>query len=46
MAFYGRGGRLVGVLGMNQPAKVMHWRALLERPTSWDDALAAAKAAE
>ncbi|MFZ6005090.1 MAG: NAD(P)/FAD-dependent oxidoreductase [Actinomycetota bacterium] len=45
VAFYGRGGRLVGVLGMNQPAKVMKWRALLESPTPWDQALAAAKAA-
>jgi 3-phenylpropionate/trans-cinnamate dioxygenase ferredoxin reductase subunit len=45
VAFYGRAGRLVGVLGMNQPAKVMRWRALVEAGTSWDDALAAARAA-
>jgi 3-phenylpropionate/trans-cinnamate dioxygenase ferredoxin reductase subunit len=43
VAFYGRAGRIVGVLGMNQPAKVMQWRALVERGTSWDDALAAAR---
>jgi NADPH-dependent 2,4-dienoyl-CoA reductase/sulfur reductase-like enzyme len=46
VAFYGRGGRVVGVLGMNQPAKVTRWRSLLERPTSWDDALATARAAD
>lgn len=45
VAFYGRGGRVVGVLGMNQPAQVMKWRSLLEVPTKWDDALASAKAA-
>lgn len=45
VAFYGRAGRLVGVLGMNQPAKVMTWRALIEESTSWDDALAIAEAA-
>jgi NADPH-dependent 2,4-dienoyl-CoA reductase/sulfur reductase-like enzyme len=45
VAFYGRGGRLVGVLGMNQPAKVMRWRALLDEPTSWTDALAVAREA-
>ena len=28
VAFYGRGGRLVGVLGMSQPAQVIKWRAL------------------
>ncbi len=46
VTFYGRGGRLVGVLGMNQPAKVMRWRALVEEPTAWDDALATARGAE
>lgn len=45
VAFYGRAGRLVGVLGMNQPAKVVHWRDLIEQQTSWADALAVAKAA-
>ena len=39
VAFYGRGGRVVGVLGMNMPAKVMRWRRLVEDGTSWDDAL-------
>lgn len=43
VAFYGRAGRLVGVLGMNQPAKVARWRALVAQGTSWDDALVAAK---
>jgi 3-phenylpropionate/trans-cinnamate dioxygenase ferredoxin reductase subunit len=42
VAFYGRGGRVVGVLGMNMPAKVMRWRGLVEAGTSWDDALAEA----
>ncbi len=42
VAFYGRGDRVVGVLGMNMPAKVMRWRRLVEDGTSWDDALKAA----
>jgi NADPH-dependent 2,4-dienoyl-CoA reductase/sulfur reductase-like enzyme len=44
VAFFGRGGRLVGVLGMSMPSKVVRWRALVEAGTSWDDALAAATA--
>jgi 3-phenylpropionate/trans-cinnamate dioxygenase ferredoxin reductase subunit len=43
VAFYGRAGRLVGVLGMSQPAKVMRWRALVEQAATWDAALAAAR---
>jgi NADPH-dependent 2,4-dienoyl-CoA reductase/sulfur reductase-like enzyme len=43
VAFYGRAGRLVGVLGMNQPAKVMRWRALVEAGTPWEAALQAAR---
>ena len=42
VAFYGRAGRIVGVLGMSQPAKVMRWRSLVEDGASWDDALATA----
>jgi 3-phenylpropionate/trans-cinnamate dioxygenase ferredoxin reductase subunit len=38
VAFYGRGERLVGILGMNQPAKVMRWRPLIEERTSWERA--------
>lgn len=45
VAFYGRSGRIVGVLGMNQPAKVARWRSLVEQRTAWDDALATARAA-
>lgn len=45
VAFYGRAGRVVGVLGMNQPAKVARWRSLVEQRTAWDDALAIAGAA-
>ena len=44
VAFYGRAGRLVGVLGMSQPAQVIKWRHLVEEGASWDDALAAAAA--
>ncbi len=44
VAFYGRGGRLVGVLGMNQPAKVMRWRGLVEEGAAWDAAVATAMA--
>jgi len=29
---------------MNQPAKVMRWRSLIEDGTSWDQALLTAKA--
>ncbi len=45
VAMYGRAGRLVGILGMNMPAKVMRWRAMLEQPTRYEDALATARAA-
>ncbi|MFL6206333.1 MAG: NAD(P)/FAD-dependent oxidoreductase [Acidimicrobiales bacterium] len=38
VAFYGRGERLVGILGMNQPAKVMRWRPLIEERASWERA--------
>jgi NADPH-dependent 2,4-dienoyl-CoA reductase/sulfur reductase-like enzyme len=43
VALYGRGGRVVGVLGMNQPAKVMRLRGLVEDGVAWDDALATAR---
>ena len=38
-AVYGRGGRIVGVLGFNRPRDVMRYRALIERGASFDDAL-------
>jgi len=44
VAFYGRAGRIVGVLGMSQPAKVMRWRGLVEDGASWEAALATARA--
>jgi 3-phenylpropionate/trans-cinnamate dioxygenase ferredoxin reductase subunit len=44
VAFYGRAGRIVGVLGMNQPAKVMRWRSLVEEGAPWAEALATAQA--
>ena len=40
-ALFGRGGRVVGVLGMNMPAKVMRLRPLVEGGTAWADALTA-----
>jgi NADPH-dependent 2,4-dienoyl-CoA reductase/sulfur reductase-like enzyme len=43
VAFYGRAGRVVGVLGMSQPAKVMRWRTLVEEGAAWDAALAVAR---
>jgi 3-phenylpropionate/trans-cinnamate dioxygenase ferredoxin reductase subunit len=43
-ALYGRGGRVVGVLGMNMPAKVMAWRPMVEQGVGWDEALATARA--
>jgi len=43
-ALYGRGGRVVGVLGMNRPRHVMQYRALVEAGTPWEEALATARA--
>jgi NADPH-dependent 2,4-dienoyl-CoA reductase/sulfur reductase-like enzyme len=43
VALYGRGGTVVGVLGMNQPAQVMRWRSLVEDGASWDQALEVAR---
>jgi NADPH-dependent 2,4-dienoyl-CoA reductase/sulfur reductase-like enzyme len=43
VALYGRAGRLVGVLGMNQPAKVMRWRALIEEGWPFEEAVALAR---
>jgi 3-phenylpropionate/trans-cinnamate dioxygenase ferredoxin reductase component len=40
VALYGRAGKVVGVLGMSQPAKVMRWRTLVERGATWEAALA------
>jgi len=40
VAFYGRAGRLVGVLGMNRPRHVMQYRMKIEQGITWDDALA------
>jgi 3-phenylpropionate/trans-cinnamate dioxygenase ferredoxin reductase subunit len=45
VVMYGRNGRLVGVLGMNMPAKVMRWRALVETGAPFDEAVASARAA-
>jgi NADPH-dependent 2,4-dienoyl-CoA reductase/sulfur reductase-like enzyme len=41
VALYGRGGRVVGVLGMNRPAHVMRWRQRIADGVGWEDALAA-----
>jgi 3-phenylpropionate/trans-cinnamate dioxygenase ferredoxin reductase subunit len=40
-----REGRLVAVLGMNMPAKVMRWRALVETGAAFGEAVASARAA-
>jgi 3-phenylpropionate/trans-cinnamate dioxygenase ferredoxin reductase subunit len=42
VAFYGRDGKVVGVLGMSMPGKVMRWRSLVEAATPWEEALAIA----
>ncbi|GAA1467859.1 FAD-dependent oxidoreductase [Nocardiopsis exhalans] len=42
VAFLGRGGMLTGVLGLRSTPRTMRYRALLEKPTTWDEALAAA----
>jgi len=45
VALYGRGDRLVGVLGVNQPKRVMPFRKLLEEQISMADAMAMLEAA-
>ncbi|MFE9242517.1 NAD(P)/FAD-dependent oxidoreductase [Nocardiopsis sp. NPDC006938] len=42
VAFLGRGGMLTGVLGLRSTPRTMRYRGLLEKPTSWEEALAAA----
>lgn len=41
VAFFGRDGLLVGVLGLRSTPRVMRHRRLLTEPTPWEDALAA-----
>ncbi|GAB3452142.1 FAD-dependent oxidoreductase [Streptomonospora sediminis] len=41
VAFFGRAGMLVGVLGLRSTPKVMRYRRLLSERTTWADALAA-----
>jgi len=43
VALYGRNGTVVGVLGMNQPAKVMKLRSLVEDGARWEQALEVAR---
>lgn len=43
VALYGRAGRVVGVLGMNQPSQVMKLRHLVEQGVAWDAALTQAR---
>ncbi len=38
-AIYGRGGRIVAVLGFNRPRHVMQYRRLIAGGASWDEAL-------
>ncbi len=44
VALYGRGGKVVGVLGLNRPRQVMHYRMQIEAGLDWDDAIAAGRA--
>lgn len=44
VAFFGRDGMLTGVLGLRSTPRTMRYRGLLEKPTSWEEALAAAGA--
>ena len=46
VALFGRGGRVVGVLGVNRPRHVMQWRARIAEGITWDDGLAQAAAEE
>lgn len=41
VAFIGRGGLLVGVLGLRSTPRVMRYRSLLDQATTWEAALAA-----
>jgi NADPH-dependent 2,4-dienoyl-CoA reductase/sulfur reductase-like enzyme len=43
VALYGRGDKVVGVLGMNQAARVMKLRGLIEDGTGWEHALEVAR---
>ena len=38
-AIYGRGGRIVAVLGFNRPRHVMQYRRLIARSAPWEEAL-------
>ncbi len=40
VALYGRGGKVVGVLGLNRPRQVMQYRMQIEAGLDWDDAIA------
>ncbi|WP_150244517.1 NAD(P)/FAD-dependent oxidoreductase [Nocardiopsis quinghaiensis] len=42
VAFLGRDGMLTGVLGLRSTPRTMRYRGLLEKPTTWDEALEAA----
>lgn len=42
VALFGRGGRVVGVLGVNRPRHVMVWRNRISEAISWEDGLALA----
>ena len=46
VALFGRGGRVVGVLGVNRPRHVMQWRNRILEGISWEDGLALAAAEE
>ena len=43
---YGRRGRVVGALAMNMPAQVIRYRRAITEGLGWDEALAAAAAAQ
>jgi len=42
VALFGRGGQVVGVLGVNRPRHVMQWRRRIIEAISWEDGLALA----
>ncbi len=46
VALYGRGGRLRGALGVNEPRRVMPYRKLLAAAITWEDALTYAASSE
>jgi hypothetical protein len=46
VALFGRTGRLVGALGFRRPRQVMQYRRMIEERSTFEDAVAHARAAD